>query len=67
MYLMRFIKNFTKHFTIVNIITALIALSVGTLIRNSEIPVIIFKFILTQLNYIYLYLYDIIVVLINKN
>ena len=43
---MRFIKNFTKHFTIVNIITALIALSVGTLIRNSEIPVIIFKFIL---------------------
>ena len=46
MYLMRFIKNFTKHFTIVNIITALIALSVGTLIRNSEIPVIILKFIL---------------------
>jgi hypothetical protein len=46
MYLMRFIKNFTKHFTIVNIITALIALSIGTLIRNSEIPVIILKFIL---------------------
>ena len=43
---MRFIKKFTKHFTIVNIITALIALSVGTLIRNSEIPVIILKFIL---------------------
>jgi hypothetical protein len=46
MYLIRFIKNFAKHFTIVNIITALIALSVGTLIRNSEIPVIILKFIL---------------------
>ena len=46
MYLRRFIKNFAKHFTIVNIITALIALSVGTLIRNSEIPVIILKFIL---------------------
>ena len=46
MYLIRFIKNFAKHFTIVNIITALIALIVGTLIRNSEIPVIILKFIL---------------------
>ena len=46
MYLIRFIKNFAKYFTIVNIITALIALIVGTLIRNSEIPVIILKFIL---------------------
>lgn len=46
MYLIRFIKNFAKHFTIVNIITALIALIVGTLIRNSEIPVIILKYIL---------------------
>ena len=46
MYLTRFIQNFAKHFTIVNIITALIALIVGTLIRNSEIPVMILKFIL---------------------
>ena len=49
MYLRRFIKNFAKHFTIVNIITALIALIVGTLIRNSEIPVIILKFIFRQI------------------
>jgi hypothetical protein len=35
----RYIKRFTKYLTILNIITAFIALYIGALVKNSELPI----------------------------